>query len=1410
MKNNKKKISKIATYALSSALLLSSLGLSTPAEAASKRNMDSMISQMKEQAASKQQPSKKVDTKKVKQQKLQLQADDIIRVIVEVEGQTPVEYATEKGQLYKDLSASKKQEIGAKVEKQQKSVKDKIKAKGVKFKFKKNFNVAFSGFSGEVTYSDVAKIESIAGVKNVFLANEYNRPEVKPDMTTSHQFIQSKQTWADAGFKGEGMVVSVIDSGVDPSHKDFVLTDNATGDLSESEVNSIVEEGGLKGKFYTEKVPYGYNYYDQNDTVLDLGPDASMHGMHVAGTVAANGDEANGGIKGVAPEAQVLGMKVFSNDPNYPSTWSDIYLAAIDDSIKLGADVLNMSLGSTASFYDERSAEDLAITRAVENGIVCSVSAGNSGHVSSGWDNPFASNPDIGVVGAPGLNTDSIQVAASGNEAFLYQHTATVEGVDGFSSVGYGIDNWTKLAEKNGGKLELVSLGTKLGYPADYAGVDVKGKVVVVPRGALSFYDKTKNAADAGAIGIIVHNATNGFFYENQGGWQVPFMMISKQEGIDLLEAIEAGNTTLHVSEKSKTEDAEMGRMTDFTSWGTTPSLELKPEITAPGGKITSTLNDDQYGQMSGTSMAAPHVAGGAALVQQYLTGDERFGDLTVEERTRLAKVLLMNTAKVIDDVHGQPFSPRRQGAGMMQTFAAVDTPVFFFNEETGEAKVELKDFTSKTIEMSFGAQNISDEDVTYNVNTDVLADTIIQAGGMDYNALTAGDLKDVKISAPETVTVKAGDYASFTVTVDLSDAKIPVLDANGEENGFQELKENMFVEGFVKLEDAEKVQPTLAVPYVGFYGNWDEPEIVDGFKDLGENRFFDLDYLFDGAHDMLENDGDFVGLIPGKEFYAISPNGDEQQENIYPLPSFLRNASEVQYNILDKDGKFLRRVAMEKNVRKSFYDTGSGTPYSFSEKRKWDGTVKGNVVEDGMYYYEIKSVIDYDGADWQSKKIPVVVDNTAPKVNAKFDPESKVVTWETEEAGTGVELYGIFVDGEIVDTVGEDATMYQFTEELPAKAVIDVFAIDYMGNVGGDKAAIGDSDIPLIFLDDNGPAPYGQYNTTEIPVSGYVTDDSGIKKLTVNGEEVEVVEDEAGNLTFSTTAKFDSEGLHDVLISVTDYDNKEFKISRKVFIDTTAAEITVVAPEKVNNDKDEATLKINLKDNFNFFSLFVDDNHEFESTFESPHDVLVEGNETLEVTVPLKDGANTFTLTATDLGGNKTTKTVTVNRVDTEGPALAIYVVSDKSTKVQGATEPGSKVTVMAGGKTLGTAKALSNGRYYVTIPVQKGGTVLTVVAEDAAKNKTTKTVTVKDTTAPNAPTVYYVSTKSVLVQGRTEAGAKAIVRVGSRVIGTATADRYGKFKAPIAKQKKGTVLSVTVQDAAGNTSKATKVTVK
>src|SRR5699024_944983 len=127
---------------------------------------------------------------------------------------------------------------------------------------------------------------------------------------------------------------------------------------------------------------------------------------------------------------------------------------------------------------------------------------------------------------------------------------------------------------------------------------------------------------------------------------EIPQLFMLKQDGDKLAEAL---NDDKEVKLEFNGETASMdnpdaGKMSAFSSWGLTPDLDFKPEITTPGGQILSTLNDDEYGLMSGTSMAAPHASGGAALVLQRV--DEMF-DVDNADRVAMAKKLMMNTSRL-------------------------------------------------------------------------------------------------------------------------------------------------------------------------------------------------------------------------------------------------------------------------------------------------------------------------------------------------------------------------------------------------------------------------------------------------------------------------------------------------------------------------------------------------------------------------------------------------------------------------------------------------------------------------------------------------------------------------------------------------------------------------------------------
>lgn len=325
-----------------------------------------------------------------------------VRVVVELKKEPAINLAAAKGIEYAELNKGERQKLEGEILSEQNAVLNDMESKNIAIEFDKKeelprFTTAFNGFAGFVEYEDIEKIEELPRVEKVYISNEYERPV--PEMSSSTGMVKAVPTW-ELGYKGEGTVIAIIDTGVDPRHKDMVLSEETEPKLTKEDVANKIKEDNLKGNYYTAKVPYGYNYYDLNNEILDLGPEASEHGMHVAGTVGANGNPDEGGVRGVAPEAQILAMKVFSNDPIYSTTFDDIYLDAIDEAIKLGADVLNMSLGSTASFYEQENPVNVAITNAVNNGIVCSISAGNSGYLSYGYDNPIKQNPDIGLVGA--------------------------------------------------------------------------------------------------------------------------------------------------------------------------------------------------------------------------------------------------------------------------------------------------------------------------------------------------------------------------------------------------------------------------------------------------------------------------------------------------------------------------------------------------------------------------------------------------------------------------------------------------------------------------------------------------------------------------------------------------------------------------------------------------------------------------------------------------------------------------------------------------------------------------------------------------------------------------------------------------------------------------------------------------
>ncbi|MFD1780180.1 S8 family serine peptidase [Fredinandcohnia salidurans] len=977
--------------------------------------------------------------------------DQEVRVVVEMSGDAPIEVATKQGKKYDKLSKGERKQLEKAAKNKQKAAKDKIKGKKINIKYEQEFDAVVNGFSGKVKYGDIAKIKEVPEVKDVYIATEYTIPDEEADMKYSKELVEAQQVWREFGFKGEGMTVGIIDSGIDPSHKDFVLSESSSAELSEADVNNAISEFGLPGKFWTEKVPYGWNYMDNNDHIVDVNADTNMHGMHVAGTVAANGDEDNGGIQGVAPEAQLLALRVFGE--NVATTYGDIYIKAIDDAIKLGADVLNMSLGSTAGFVDGESAEQQAVTRAVENGVMMSISAGNSNYLGSGssFPYPYASNPDYGVVGSPGVSYDSLQVASYENTNMTVDAVSVKVGENEPTQVMYL--SASQANPEGGTSYELVEAG--LGTPEDFVGKDLEGKYALVQRGAIGFVDKALNAQNAGAAGVFIYNNTSGTVsMASDAAIIIPQLFMLKADGDRLAAALKAGQT-VSVSfdgDQMSIPNSNAGKMSDFTSWGITPNLDFKPEITAPGGQIYSTINDDKYGIKSGTSMAAPHVSGGSALVLERV--DKEFG-LEGAERSKLAKKFLMNTSKPVE-LEGVPVSPRRQGAGLMQLHAAFTTPVTVTDPNTGEAKIALKEVKDNVVTFSLTAENLSDQAVSYEVNASAQTDTPVNAGIYVsapnlFGSLDLGAVATVNGQATSTIEVPANGKTTFEVKVDVSewDEDLTSIFTNG-----------YWLEGFVKLTDPTDTNPDLVVPYVGFKGDWNAAPIFDAPL-WDEATYYGttgvLSHVGGSSYEYLGVDqatGDIdTNLI------AISPNGDGVNDGATYLLSLLRNAKELNLSVINEDGKVVKEIKTEEFVRKNYYDGGQGPMYYLFSDWTWDGTMhNGKRAPEGQYYLQAEATLDYEGAKAQTLTFPVKLDVTTPKVKTTLGADGKTVTVDVSDKTSGVAYWYVEVDGEPVTETpyvnGE--AVHVLAQPATKDQTVTIVAVDNAGNVTENVVKVG------------------------------------------------------------------------------------------------------------------------------------------------------------------------------------------------------------------------------------------------------------------------------------------------------------------------------------------------------------------
>lgn len=428
------------------------------------------------------------------------------------------------------------------------------------------------------------------------------------------------------------------------------------------QVEQIISGISVSDLYYSAKIPFQFDYGDRDKDGMP--GEKGSHGTHVASTAAGN-TGVNEAAMGVAPQAQIINMNVFKSTGG--ASYADI-LAALEDCILLGVDVANLSLGSDCGYIDYGSEDAFTkslldvFERTGESGVSLAVAAGNAYNAAYGdafGGKALASNPDYGLVSEPSTYGESLSVAAVSNgmvkgpyvtvggKDLAYQDSATI-------SEDENAKPFRSLSAR--GSIEYVVV-PNYGAEEDYAGLDLTGKIALVQRGGGMYYEqKERNAANAGAIGMLVYNNVPGMLYMSITDWKIPCAFISQAAG----EYMKQQETkTLSVASADALVESPTYGMADFSSWGATPELTLKPEITAPGAGIYAAVPGG-YESMDGTSMASPHAAGGMVIVQQALKA--RDNSMTGAQRKHMTDTLLMSIAHVIYDDNGVPYSPPEAG----------------------------------------------------------------------------------------------------------------------------------------------------------------------------------------------------------------------------------------------------------------------------------------------------------------------------------------------------------------------------------------------------------------------------------------------------------------------------------------------------------------------------------------------------------------------------------------------------------------------------------------------------------------------------------------------------------------------------------------------------------------------------
>ena len=962
---------------------------------------------------------------------------------------------------------------------------------GTQAQVEHEYDNVMSGFALKAPVGALDAIRRAPGVRAAFLEREGRVSDVAtPDAEGG---IESSQTGGQdpanlsahlmmhidqVAQKGEGKVIAVIDTGVDMTHPAFTGELAGTPPLTPQKVAAMTSQlgEGKTGVFVSQKFPFAYDYADGDNDASPAKTPYGSHGTHVAGIAAGNADK----IVGTAPNTQVIVAKVTRSEDD--ALLDSALLASLDDMLVLHPDVINLSLGWTAGMDNEADSVYATVYKKLqEAGITVNAASGNA--FSTGYGNnsgkglPYASDPDSSVMDEPATYSSVVAVASVENA--LLRNAFTVNGKD----IGYqrarGL-NGEKVAffsDLPAGTYEYVDAGfaseedaaaLKAKYPDGLA-----GKIALVSRGKMTYQKKVENLYDLKPAGIVVYNnvSVGSLIAMNLTTQDMPAAFISQADGQAMLDAPEH---KLSISEGQVLPQSTVYEASEFSAWGVSPDLRLKPEIAAPGGEVFSSIPDGAYEQSSGTSMATPQMAGVSTIVLQRVQSDPLFASMSARQKADVVQNLIMGTARPLTDAAqttGALYSPRKQGAGLVDALAATTSSVYptvVGAPEQSRPKADLGDGT-KGWHFDVTLHNLSGVPATYELNSQALSEIVDGGFFTQHSSDWRGRGVEITYSGAAsasaegaTVTVPASGEA--TVGIDVTPgSEFASYVADNAPNG-------TFLDGFVRFASKTEGQPDLAVPYLGFYGDWGKAPIFDALASEG------------GAHTRASaivngKTGDSLGYNPlvkaadrtgnpNPQRYVISRSAASGAPTILePRTGTLRSVHSLT-STYTYQGSEVASVTNHRNWKSVYLTSTEENTWveAYHESTVFDANAEPFAhMPDGAYTLRIAAFNDGPSRAEQSISYQFRLDTTAPVISElayRQKDEGFVVTFDVTDDSplAAVDLHDpadglwfyrhVFTESE--GSVGPDGR-YMYHVEIPLSAIEQAWT-DQGGN--GDVIA--------------------------------------------------------------------------------------------------------------------------------------------------------------------------------------------------------------------------------------------------------------------------------------------------------------------------------------------------------------------